>query len=105
SKWILRRKVEVVLPPVLAHDPGIECEGAILREIADVAFPERILSDVVIPGDNLHVPETLLEAFAPRLLRRVGVPGIPAVAQIPQGEHEVRFRHLELGQAFAEAAP
>src|SRR5438552_19181597 len=99
------REIEGVLLPVDAIDGGLDVEGAVGDELVDVSFPGDRVPRIVVPGDDLNLGEELVKLAAPSFLRRVRVAGVPAVAEIPEGEGEVRSGCVELVQAFPEAAP
>src|SRR5438034_163437 len=102
---IVPREIEGVLLPVDAIDGGLDVEGAVGDELVDVSFPGDRVPRIVVPGDDLNLGEELVKLAAPSFLRRVRVAGVPAVAEIPEGEGEVRSGCVELVQAFPEAAP
>src|SRR5205823_12040970 len=60
---------------------------------------------VVVPCDDLDLREELVKLRAPGFLGRVRVAGVPAVAQVAEGDGEVRSGCVELVQAFPHPAP
>src|SRR6266550_7570303 len=102
------RIIEVVLFPVLPENRSAEArrEGTVFREIVDAAFSRRKRSGVVIPREDDHVGKVLVELGAPSPFRCVGrVPGEPTVAQVADGQGEVRARCVQDSQSGSKTIP
>src|SRR2546427_3551243 len=102
------RVIEIVLFPVITKNRRVEGrrEGTILREIVDVALSGWIIPGVVIPREDGDVREVSVEFCAPSVFRRVvRVSGEPTVAQVADGQGEVRARRVQDAQGFSKASP
>src|SRR5205807_9017900 len=107
-KRVRSREIEVVLFPVLPENrsPEARREGTVFREIVDAALSWRIRSGVVIPREDDHVGKVVVELGAPSPFRRVGrVPGEPTVAQVADGQGEVRGRCVQNSQSGSKTIP
>src|SRR6266566_611437 len=100
--------IEKVLFPVITKNHCVERrrEWTVLREIVDVALSGWKIPGVVIPREDGDVRKVSMELGAPSPFRRVGqVSGEPAVAQVADGQGEVRARRVQGSQGISKASP
>src|SRR6266566_6288047 len=105
---VLLRVIEIVLFPVFTKNDGVECrrEWTVLREIVDVALSGWKRPGVVIPREDGDVRKVSMELGAPSRFRRVvRISGEPTVAQVADGQGEVRARRVQGSQGISKASP